>query len=190
MNFRFGWRRLKRRFKPIPPLSTEMLQELKQAGLAVVLIDMQKGFVGNLKSGDKGRIVPNQIAVLRHCRENNIPIIVLEFKGYGETIKEIRVELGDIQQYKTIIKGYDNGFKKTNLDQHLRSLNISTLFLMGINADCCVKRTANGALRRDYQIIISNDVISGQSGHSSDNSIPWYEKKGALVLPVTSFLET
>ena len=182
-------RLFRKRPRTIPALSSKVLENLKEAGLAVILIDMQKGFISQMRKNEKRRIMPNQIAVLRHCHTNNIPIIVLEYKGYGSTIRELRSEYENTTNYLIITKSEDNGFEDTNLDEQLKTMGIKVLFLMGINADCCVKRTARGALDRHYNIMISNDVISGQSDHSKNNSIPWYENNGATVFPVAYFLE-
>ena len=162
--------------------------QLNYSEVAVILIDMQYGFIATLRNGEEDRIVPNQISVLRFCKEKNIPVIILDYFGHDETIKKLANEVKDFENVKIIIKNRDNGFTDTELNFHLKSLGAKKLFLMGINADCCVKKTAKGAIQNGYEIITSNDVIAGMSYHSDDNSISWYRDNGICVDDIFHFV--
>jgi len=142
-----------------------------------VLIDMQEDFTEILRSGETERIVANQILVLRHCRENDIPMIVLEYRNHGDTLPELAAEIKKNRTSRYFIKGHDDGFIGcADLDDALRQLGVTHLFLMGINSCSCVKATAEGALRNGYQIATSDDVIS--SAHKPHNNIKWYVANG------------
>ncbi|MEA2097834.1 MAG: isochorismatase family protein [Patescibacteria group bacterium] len=147
-------------------------------GLVVILIDMQQIFLDGLKKKNRERIIANQIFIIRWCAQENIPVVVLEYRGSGETIDVLAKELKKIEDLRIILKSYDNGFYYTELKDVLEERNAKNLFLMGINASACVKRTAIGAREEGFSIITSNDVIGG---NNDDNSISWYVENGIVV---------
>jgi len=152
-------------------------------GLAVVLIDMQADYVRRLRTGDPEIIIPNQIAVIRYCAEHDIPLVVLEYGGcHLPTLEVLKHEVGEVKRVTMVTKSCNNGFQKTLLHSHLKKLGITKLFLMGINADHCVKSTAVGAMKNGYKIATSNGCISGTIDDGYDNSIDWYKKHGAVLI--------
>jgi len=155
---------------------------LSEKGLAIVLVDMQAGFVGGLRTGSLKRIVPNQKRVLKLASNRRIPVAVLEFKGYGETLPELTELAKACPGYTAFEKYVDSGFSSgafiSWLENHAKA---KSLFLMGINAGYCVKATAAGAIRRGYKIVIHPDMIAGMSHHRDDDHIGWYRKNGTVI---------
>ncbi len=158
---------------------------MKKENLAVLLIDMQKKFVRNLREKEAERIIPNQIHIIQLCKKENIPFFVLELDkdDYGETISELKEEISQLEQGMVtfIQKTSNSGFKNTDLEILLKNREIKKIFFMGINADYCVHATASDALKKGFEIVTSNDVISGQDHHSRNNSIDWYKNNGACL---------
>jgi len=159
--------------------------------IAVILIDMQKSFVDRLRRGEAKRIIPKQLTVLERCNKLGIPVIVLELRKseFGETVEVLIKKAKKNSNFYLIAKSYDDGFIETELHSHLRSLKIKKLFLMGINADYCVRETGKGAIDKGYKIITSEEVIAGQTDHSNDNSIPWFSSNGSCIGSVKKFAE-
>ena len=165
-------------------------QPIKDSGnLAVVLIDMQEKFVGRLRDGEAERIIARQLAVLKHCVRAKIPVVVLELKSYnyGHTIKILLRAALKTPKCRVIKKDYNSGFQETRLNSYLKSIGVENLLIMGINADYCVKSTAEHAIYLGYRIITSNEVISGQKFHSLDNSIEWFKSNGNCIDNVLEF---
>ena len=148
----------------------------RRDGLAVILIDMQRSFIKNLNKKEKNHIILNQILMIRWCAQRDIPIIVLEYEGYEKTINILTKELQKVKNLTIIKKSHDDGFLNTELDDVLKKIGTKNLFLMGINAGACVIRTAQGAIKKGYFIITSDDVING----NRDN-LSWYERNGVLI---------
>jgi nicotinamidase-related amidase len=150
-----------------------------KGSIALILVDMQTKFVKKLREGEASRIIPNQLAVIEHCNRANIPIIVLELRKreFGKTIRTLTSAAKKNPRFLLIEKEYDSGFNETALYSYLKSLDIKRLFIIGINTDYCVKATASDAIKLGYEILTSNQVISGQSGHREDNSIRWFKSK-------------
>lgn len=171
--FNLKWFLLKKRLMSKPPL--------ENTGWAAILIDMQKEFVDRLPDGTDKWLIPNQIRVLNYCKQKEIPIIVLEYKGEGRTLSALLRHLHDHRPVARVIKSADNGFINTQLEEILMRINASKIFIMGINAGACVLSTAEGAKKRGYTVATSLDVIAGESAESSS----WY-KKNTIVQPISS----
>jgi len=152
---------------------------VRKDGFVVILIDMQKLFIKQLKKSEESLIIVNQILMIRWCVKNNIPIVVLEYKGVGETINILAKELKGVRNLTKIIKPHNNGFSNTELDDMLINMGARNLFFMGINASVCVKSTAKGAIEKGYSIMTSENVISEE--RDGDKSIPWYIKNGTVI---------
>ncbi|MBT6690709.1 cysteine hydrolase [Candidatus Parcubacteria bacterium] len=154
-----------------------------RSDIAVLIIDMQRDFVSHLRKGEAERIIPNQLCILEQCLRLEIPIIVIECKTYkyGKTVSEITVTINDAPYVYFIEKRGDDAFINTQLHKLLQELGVKTLVMLGINADYCVMDTARSALKLEYKILTSNDVISGQSHHSRTNSSHWYQNNGMWV---------
>lgn len=151
---------------------------IRKDGLVVILIDMQQGFLDYLNNEEQERIILNQMYVIRWCAQENIPIVVLEYKRRKRTIDILIEELESVKNLEIIEKSHDDGFSNAELDYYLKKIGAKNLFLMGINASYCVKETAQGGIEKGYKIITSNDVIACRGG---DNSISWYEENGTVI---------
>ena len=59
---------------------------------------------------------------------------------------------------------------------------------MGINADYCVKETANGAIDEGFSIFTAKDLLSGMDHHSLDNSEEWYEDNSEFYVSAETLI--
>jgi nicotinamidase-related amidase len=159
------------------------LMRRMQHEVAVIIIDMQTGFVERLYPGEEQRIVANQLEIIRLCNEREIPIIVVEFDRYefGLTISMLRERAEKNQHYKIQHKSRNSAFERTLLNLRLRIMGVKKLFLMGVNAEACVRKTAADAMQHGFTIITSNEVISGHDKPNSEHSIAWYKRRGIVL---------
>lgn len=159
-------------------------QEYKKSlspNTAVLLIDMQETFVKNMRIGRAPLIIERQIQILRHCAQVDIPVAVLEFSLKGRTISVLRKTLHTVPRVRVFKKRTDSGFENKNLKKQLEDWQVQNLILMGINAQFCVKATAQDALKNGFAISTSPDLISGQSNHAIHDDIAWYRANGSLI---------
>lgn len=155
-------------------------QNISLENLAVLVIDMQDNFLTHSSK----YLIPNHVSMLRFCNKNNIPVINIEVIGGRHTTRtteKLMLELKKLPPQNLFWISKDNldAFSsKTNLDSILKSLDVKTLLLMGVNAGVCVLKTAQTALRYDYQIITSKDLIAGYSKWEKDEGKDdsWYRK--------------
>lgn len=145
--------------------------------LAVFLIDMQDDFILTLPPHELERIVPNQIHIIRLCKQERIPFFVLHFchEEHGELFKKLRNEIQTLDTHLVsfIEKKKNDGFLNTNLKEKLFDLSIFDIFVMGINAHACVRETVEHGMKY-FNMIISADVISGRNFRDFDSGMNWY----------------
>jgi len=148
--------------------------------LAVILVDMQTGFVGKIDKRELEEEVQNQIDVIDYAGHHSIPIYVLEFAGDGQTIPELKEKLNQYESVHYILKDRNNDFRRTRLGEMLSDEGIKIVLLMGINASACVWGTAYGALDENLQIMTSRDLIAEPVSWGDNESACWYSRHGVL----------
>lgn len=134
------------------------------SGFATVLIDMQQGFYergGTTNSEGLKNLVFNQQRLLKWSVQNNIPVLVFEYVGFGKTDPKLMKILTN-HKYKVIQKNTDGGFYSISKDETLATLkkwNVDALIVAGINGPYCVKSTIEGALENGYDVMTTAWVI-------------------------------
>lgn len=178
---------------------TAQTERIPSKKLAVLLIDMQDSFLKEVAEEEKRREIPYQLDVLDYCKDNNIPVIVLEYELYGETVPVLKKKVDSLPVKEYITKSYDDGFfelkttkrshtygriiklldeklldddfLKTEVEDKLRAYGIDSILLMGINASGCVLRTAESAVKLGFKIITSKDLIADPEWYVSGQFI-------------------
>jgi nicotinamidase-related amidase len=157
--------------------SEAISNEYAQTPFALIIIDMQAYFIDDMPNEKKLRFLQNQIEVIRYCIARSYPIIVLEYAGCGNTVKELRQELKNCSRVTIIKKSDDDGFYNTNLSEKLTEFDTKTILLMGVNAGACVLRTAHSGLKNGFAIATSEKVITNVSDDVDyDKDISWFSK--------------
>ncbi|MBI4152493.1 cysteine hydrolase [Candidatus Woesearchaeota archaeon] len=148
--------------------------------LAVLLIDMQGIFLKNISPVERQEEIAYQSDVLDFCRQNNVPLYVLEYQGCGRTMPSLEDKYLQLRDVRRVIKMYDDGFWETNLAEQLHHSGIERLLLMGINASACVRSTAEGALEHGFAIMTSKQLIANpaEADWGYIESIPWFQEQG------------
>lgn len=160
---------------------------VKTPSLGVVLIDMQEVFLEELIAGSAEVIIPNQQKVIRICKEMDIPVVVLEYAGWGPTKRELMELVHCNRRSEVLEKNDDNGFSHEGLHVVLKTFGVKSVFFMGINATACVLNTARGALEHGYGIVTAHDVISGRHHHPHDHDRWWWERHGEFYDSAVEF---
>jgi len=131
--------------------------------LALLVIDMQKAFVGHKKGEDLFEMSLDYINYTSELfRKANLPVFVIRDieEGDGDdyqNVEELIVKDKDILLTKT----FNNSFWKTNLEQELKKRDIDFLVLSGNALEYCVTATYFGALERGFKaVFLQNGVIA------------------------------
>lgn len=143
---------------------------------AVIIVDMLEGNLGTERTGkrEEEKIIRPAAAFLRECRNLSIPVIFacdsflqddFIFKGRmkphairgtngTKPIHDLNPQPSDI----ILDKRRFSAFFKTDLDQTLRTLNVDTVAVGGINTHFCVLATAFDAICNDFTTVILEDM--------------------------------
>ncbi len=132
---------------------------------ALVIIDMQEPFVtrgGNAELPDNIRkvreITERQLELIRVAREQNIPIIFLEYENFGPTNSQLREAVNGYGNTRTFQKTTDGMLDSWNshlgeLSDYLQNQEIGNLIITGANGGACVSMSIYGSLRNNYNVI-------------------------------------
>ena len=148
---------------------------------AVLLIDMQDHFVRQLDTVERARIIAGQCEIIRQCAARDIPLLVIELVGFGETLDILKKDIEKVLRTIPITKSGGDAFYGSDLEQELRSLARTTLILMGVNASCCVLDTAFTARALGFNVLTADNLIADDwRYHREWKRRDWYEKNGTF----------
>ncbi len=138
---------------------------------ALVVIDMQPYFLTRGGSHlvpenqrKNGLVLARQARLIQVAKENHIPIIKIEFSGYGSTDSFLNQQIGDYEMTQTFLKRKDGMFHSESgvgeeLKAHLNRLQVSELVISGANGGACVRCSIEGALNNGYRIWADSQAI-------------------------------
>jgi len=140
------------------------LENIAKKNTAVIVIDMQKDFIKALSPEDAAQLISNQLIVLKHCHNINVPVISFELNHhrYGDIIDVIKNAIRVIPNSCFMEKDYEDCFLRTGLHSYLQSMGIKNVFWMGMYKDICVKYSNESAIKLGYQTMIMPEVIAGE----------------------------
>jgi len=130
---------------------------LRREDSLLIIIDMQERLVPVMEQKDS--LVKNVCTLLKCSNLLGIPLVVTEQQKLGDTIPEIREELGSISP---IEKVEFDCFRSGAFRTRLADLGKQALVLAGIEAHICVTQTALHAAP-DYQVHVVSDAVSSRS---------------------------
>lgn len=149
--------------------------------VAVIIVDMQSYYVGELSEHDKNVIITEQIRLIEKSSQLGRPVIVLEMDTKSATITELKNKLADLEKHFEILKPDSDGFCNHELEFMLRRLSVTHLIITGINASFCVLATAKSALRLGFTVLTSQFLLADDPYYKAKNkSLHWYDCVGAL----------
>lgn len=173
---------------------------------AIIVVDMLEGnyeFITD-PARDEVRIIPGVRDFLKQCRKRRIPVIFacdsfLEndflfrsrmkphaIRGTAgvRPVARLEPESGDI----FLEKRRFSAFFKTDLDQTLRTLNLDTVAVCGINTHFCVLATALDALSHDFSAILLEDLSAAYKREIHDSCVNAYRK--SVLYPLLQVMDS
>ncbi|MDP2886299.1 MAG: isochorismatase family cysteine hydrolase [Ignavibacteria bacterium] len=148
---------------------------MRRKSEAVLVIDMVNDFVtGKLRCERADRIIPNLTKFLAEARKQGVPVIYagdahlkedFELRVWGEhamkgsegaeVIPELKPEHSDY----LVEKRTYSAFFETGLDQLLRGLGVTKLYVTGLHTNICDRHTSADAFFRGYNLVILQDGV-------------------------------
>lgn len=167
---------------------------------AVIIVDMLEGNYDASRKGDKEeeKIVPLVRDFLKICRGTGIPVIFacdsflkedFIFRGRMKPhalrgtegtrpLSDLEPQAGDI----ILEKRRFSAFFKTDLDQTLRTFQIDTVAIGGINTHFCVLATAFDAVCNDFNTVILEDLSAAYKKEIHENFLDAY--RNSAIYPI------
>lgn len=141
---------------------------------ALVIIDMQVHFIGPFAKRAIGAIQRE----INFAKRANDMIILLEYDGYGPTVKPILRTIGDYEHH-VVTKVIDDG--SSYLKKYLPE-KPSYIKIAGVNAGACVRQTVMGLKQCYSNIVLIADGIDYNPGYCDDD-----EHRARVLKTISTF---
>jgi nicotinamidase-related amidase len=126
---------------------------------ALLVIDVQVGVVGDAFERDAK--IANMSKVIDKARAESIPVIWVQHSDQGLVLEskdwEMVPELAPMPSEPKVRKTFRSSFEETNLEEVLKGLGVSHLFLCGAETNNCVRHTSHAALVKGYDLTLISD---------------------------------
>jgi nicotinamidase-related amidase len=177
------------------------------ARYCVLTNDLQHDLVNKnaQRKANVERATPGLIAFLADMRAMDIPIVHLQLI-YDETDKKIELHEGRIPVLRgthgaellpefvhpsdvIIEKKKDSGFFETKLDEYLRTHEIDTVIITGMQAQICIQTTAADANFRGYNVIVPSDGVVSTREEDRLRALEWLAAYCAVIAPMQEVVQ-
>lgn len=174
---------------------------------AVLVIDMLNDFVrGKLRCERADHIIPNLQKLLVEARNKGVHVVYSsdahlkedsELRVWGEhamkgtkgaeVIPELRPEPTDYLFEKRTY----SAFFETGLDQLLRSLGVTKLYITGLHTNICDRHTSADAFFRGYSLVVVQDCVEAFDEKSHNEGLEYLKTNyGAEITTTQEVVKT
>lgn len=178
----------------------EAIETGEDVSPALLIIDIQEGTTGSLSSNEsyilRSDSLINQVNFLIHQADSlDIPVvyIVQETTNWWLNIASHHAlaknhpgsQLDNrLKQVSNIIipKKKMDAFSNPCLDFYLRERRINRLYVAGLDAAFCVKRTVLAAKNRGYEVFILENAVISQDTLKRNKAIEVFRTKGVEIV--------
>jgi nicotinamidase-related amidase len=151
---------------------------------ALIVIDLQKGIVRFPLAHPSHEISGKAALLAKAFRARGFPVVLVNVAGgapgrtdvshhfdppadWADLIPELDQQPGD----HTVTKTRWGAFHNTDLDAHLKSLNVSQVFICGIATSIGVESTARHAHEHGYHVVLVMDAMTDMDSVAHQHSI-------------------
>lgn len=165
------------------------LEENIVSKTAILIIDMINDFVTGVFANPQAQeIIPNIQQLLQYAHQNDLPVIYCsdahhpsntEFRIWpshslkGTLGAQIIPELSPQPKDFCIEKQTFNAFFKTELEQLLKSLDVTTIILTGVVTDICILHTASEAFFNGYTVKIPIETTASTTFSKKQHALEY-----------------
>jgi nicotinamidase-related amidase len=127
---------------------------------ALLVIDVQVGVVGDAYERDAK--IANMSKAIDKARAESIPVIWVQHSDEELVLEsadwEITPELTPLPSEPKVRKTFRSSFEGTNIEEVLKDLGVSHLYVCGAETNNCVRHTAHTALEKGYDLTLISDA--------------------------------
>jgi nicotinamidase-related amidase len=152
---------------------------------ALLVVDLQKGFV-NLPTAHPVRdVVGNTVALLEAFRSRKLPVVLInvDARAPGRSERAFSTAgmpadwtelMGELQQQAsdhTVTKRSWGAFTNTGLKQHLRERGVTQVVVTGVSTSAGVESTARQAHDFGFNVTLPVDAMTDMNLEAHQNSV-------------------
>jgi nicotinamidase-related amidase len=177
--------------------------EAGRQGKALILIDLQEDYTGpNARQSYQGaeRLISAANQLIEAAHAGGWPVYLVRvampndpfhaLMTGGTAIAGTKGAEFDSRLTRTdaveIVKTKSDSFANPLLDTQLGLKRVGELFIAGLDAGFCVKKTIGGALNRRYKVNVVRDAIATRHSTPLEEHIAEYEGAGAVTTSLPS----
>ncbi|MGB8011206.1 MAG: isochorismatase family protein [Terriglobales bacterium] len=152
---------------------------------ALIVIDLQKGIVGLPTVHPASEIVTRAAQLARAFRERGLPVVLVNVTGAApgrtDTARpkfslpddwtELVPELDQHPNDHLVSKQRLGAFIGTSLDDYLRRLGVTQVFLTGVATSVGVESTARSAYDYGYNVVLVVDAMTDRDAEAHRHSV-------------------
>lgn len=138
---------------------------------ALLIIDIQNDYFpgGSMELVGSEAAAGNAAKLISKFRDTNRPIIHLQHIALDPDATffkpdtkgaEIHESVTPLASEIVVQKNYPNGFRETDLLQHLRDLNVESLVIVGMMTQLCVDTTTRAAADLGFDCTLAHDACA------------------------------
>lgn len=149
---------------------------------ALLVVDVQTAAMEH--SHERDAVVARVSKLVDRARAAHVPIIRVQHDDdaleRGSEAWQLVPELVSADGEPTIEKHYGDAFEETELESQLAIRGVGRLFVVGAQADQCIRGTLHGALVRGYDVTLVSDA------HTTEDQTKWGAPPPAQVIAHTN----
>jgi nicotinamidase-related amidase len=152
---------------------------------ALILIDLQKGFVASTTAHPIGEVVKHAAALADTFRRHALPVVLVNVTGGApgrtEQVRprgefpagwtDLVPELNQQPEDHTVTKRTWGAFTNTGLDEHLKKHGVTQVVIAGITTSIGVESTARQAHELGFNVTLATDAMTDRDPDAHTNSI-------------------
>ncbi len=139
------------------------IKEFRRTGWALVIIDIQKGY---MPFYNQSQVIRNVLKLRNEADEAGVPVIYIRnndgIAKKGTTPWDFHQAITPREEDFIIDKEYPSGFTDTGLEELLRDEEVATLVSTGISTSHCFASTVYDAAARGFNVVVVSDGHSNQ----------------------------
>jgi len=154
--------------------------KMEREQVVLIVIDVQEVLMKKMDQEVKKKVIQNIQTLITFAKEMGIPILITEQypKGLGNTVAEIKMEMGSILP---IEKFSFSCCGVVAFNNQLNHLGRKQILLTGIEAHVCVLQTANDLIQEGYEVHVVADAVCSRNKFDWETGLRWMGKRGAMI---------
>ncbi|GEA61270.1 isochorismatase family cysteine hydrolase [Vibrio comitans] len=146
---------------------------------ALIVIDLQEGIVDKVPTEIAAPVISNSLALCEAFERAQLPVFIVNVAGRTKGLTDVQQRapqsvqsssatvwgpviesLSNNPNFKYLTKYSWGAFTNTGLDEQLKNLGITHIYLTGIATSVGVESTARQAFELDYNVVIVEDAVA------------------------------